>query len=86
MGSDNFADIDLNPRDLSQAAKRTDEMGFRELGRYIRKVEREGYGAVRYRVDFHSKLAAPFVCVFLSTVSIPNIYIKQNKSSESKSK
>ncbi len=60
------ADIDLNPDDLAQAAKRTDEMGLAELGRYIQKVEREGYGAVRYRVDYHGKIAAPFVYVFLS--------------------
>jgi lipopolysaccharide export system permease protein len=59
-------DIELNPDDLSQAAKRTDEMGIAELGRYIRKVEREGYGAARYRVDYHSKIAAPFICILLS--------------------
>lgn len=59
------ADIDLNPADLAQAAKRSDEMGLAELKRYIRKVEQEGYGAARYRVDYHSKLATPFVCIFL---------------------
>jgi len=62
------ADIDLNPDDLAQAAKQSDEMGLAELGRYIRKVEREGYGATRYRVDYHSKIAAPFVCIFLSVL------------------
>lgn len=60
------ANIDLNPDDLAQATKRSDEMGLRELGGYIEKVEREGYGAVRYRVDYHGKIAAPFVCLFLS--------------------
>jgi lipopolysaccharide export system permease protein len=62
------ADIDLNPDDLAQAAKRSDEMGLAELGRYIKKVEREGHGAVRYRVDYHSKIAAPFVFLFLSVL------------------
>ncbi len=62
------ADIDLNPEDLARAAKRSDEMGLTELGRYIEKVEREGYGATRYRVDYHSKIAAPFVCIFLSVL------------------
>ena len=60
------ADLDLNPDDLSQAAKRSDEMGMAELRRYIEKVEREGYPAVRYRVDFHGKIAASFVCLLLS--------------------
>ena len=62
------ADINLNPDDLAQAAKRSDEMGLGELGRYIEKVEREGYGATRYRVDYHSKIAAPFVCIFLGAL------------------
>ncbi len=61
-------DIDLNPEDLAQAAKRSDEMGLAELGRYIEKVEHDGYGATRYRVDYHSKIAAPFVCIFLSVL------------------
>lgn len=62
------ADIDLNPDDLAQATQRSDEMGLAELGRYIEKVEREGYSATRYRVDYHSKIAAPFVCIFLSAL------------------
>jgi lipopolysaccharide export system permease protein len=62
------ADIELNPEDLAQAAKRSDEMGLAELGRYIQKVEQEGYAATRYRVDYHSKIAAPFVCIFLSVL------------------
>jgi lipopolysaccharide export system permease protein len=59
------ADIDLNPEDLAHAAKQSDEMGLSELGRYIEKVEREGYGATRYRVDYQGKIASPFVCIFL---------------------
>lgn len=62
------ADIDLNPNDLAEASKHSEEMGLAELGHYIDKVEREGYGATRYRVDYHSKIAAPFVCVFLSVL------------------
>jgi lipopolysaccharide export system permease protein len=61
-------DIDLNPEDLARAAKRSEEMGLSELGRYIEKAEREGYGATRYRVDYQSKIASPFVCLFLSVL------------------
>jgi lipopolysaccharide export system permease protein len=60
------ADIELNPDDLAQASKRSDEMGLAELGRYIEKVEREGVAAARFRVDYQSKIATPFVCIFLS--------------------
>ena len=63
-------DIDLNPDDLAQAAKRSDEMGLAELGHYIEKVEGEGYTATRYRVDYHSKIATPFVCIFLSVLGV----------------
>lgn len=62
------AGIDLNPEDLSRAAKPSDEMGLAELAQYIQKVEMEGYGATRYRVDYHGKIAAPFVCIFLSVL------------------
>ena len=62
------ARIELHPDDLSQAAKRSDEMGLAELSRYIEKVEREGYGATHYRVDYHSKIAASFICIFLSVM------------------
>jgi len=61
-------DLKLNPDDLAHAAKRSDEMGLGELGRTIRKMEKEGYSATRYRVDFHGKIAAPFVCIFLSVL------------------
>lgn len=64
------SDIDLNPNDLAEASRRSDEMGLAELGRYIDKVEREGYGATRYRVDYQSKIAAPFVCIFLSMLGV----------------
>ncbi|BBO80590.1 LPS export ABC transporter permease LptG [Desulfosarcina ovata subsp. sediminis] len=62
------ANIELNPDDLAQAAKRSDEMGLAELGRYIDKVEQEGYSATRYRVDYQCKIATPFVCIFLSVL------------------
>ncbi|GAB6905282.1 Permease YjgP/YjgQ family protein [Desulfosarcina cetonica] len=58
--------IDLNPDDLATVAKRSDEMGLAELKRYIKRAEQEGYTATRYRVDYQSKIATPFVCVLLS--------------------
>ena len=69
------ADIDLNPEDLATAAKRSDEMGLAELGEYIKKAEREGYPATRYRVDYQAKIAAPFVCLFLSILG-PGIALR----------
>lgn len=62
--------IDLAPDDLATVVKRSDEMGLAELGEYIEKVEREGYGATRLRVDYHGKVAAPFVSIFLSILGV----------------
>ncbi len=61
-----IADFQLLPEDLAQVAKRSDEMGLAELGCHIEKVEREGYPATRFRVDYHAKIAASVVCLLLS--------------------
>jgi lipopolysaccharide export system permease protein len=55
----------LRPEDLTRVVKRSEEMGFRELLGYIRKVEAEGYAATPYRVDLWAKIAFPFVCIIL---------------------
>ncbi|MGD9017930.1 MAG: LPS export ABC transporter permease LptG [Desulfobacterales bacterium] len=57
--------LGLSPEDLKSVAKSGDEMGLWELAGYISKVESEGYDATSHRVDFHSKLAFPFLGVML---------------------
>ncbi len=57
--------LDMNPERLRQVAKKTSEMNIKELLEYIHTIEAEGYSATQYRVDFHSKIAFPFVCVIL---------------------
>ena len=63
-------DLELVPADLSRVVKKSDEMGFVELHRYIRKVEAEGYDAVKYRTDLHAKFAFPLVCVIMCLAGI----------------
>ncbi len=63
-------DLDIVPEDLARVAKKSEEMGFAELYRYIRKVEAEGYDAVKYRTDLHAKFAFPLVCVIMSLAGI----------------
>jgi len=58
--------IDLLPADLLRVAKESEEMPFMDLYQYIQKVEREGYDAAKYRVDFYAKTAFPFICFILS--------------------
>ena len=57
-------------KDLKKVVKRSEAMSFRELYRYVQKVETEGYDATAYRVDLHAKLAFPVVCVIMSMVGI----------------
>jgi len=58
--------LDLQPSDLLQVAKESEEMPFNDLYRYIQKVESEGYDATKYRVDLYAKTAFPFICLILS--------------------
>ena len=56
------------PDDLTQVIKKSEEMNFKELLEYIRKVEAEGYDATSYRVDLYGKTALPFVCIIMVLV------------------
>lgn len=56
----------LNPDDLGRLAKKTNEMSYTELRRYVEKVTAEGYDATTYKVDMHGKLAFPFICVIMA--------------------
>jgi lipopolysaccharide export system permease protein len=60
--------LDFTPDDLKRVMRRSEEMSFKELLSYIKKVEAEGYDATRYRVDLHAKIAFPFVCIVLCLV------------------
>ena len=63
-------DLQLHPDDFRRIIRKSEEMNFRELGAYVRKVEREGYDATSYRVDLYAKSAYPFVCIIMSLVAI----------------
>ena len=61
--------IDFSPEDLKRAAKKSEEMNFRELYAYVQAVESEGYDATPYRVDFHAKFALPVACIILCLIA-----------------
>jgi len=60
--------LDFTPDDLKRVMRKSEEMSFIELLRYIKRVEAEGYDATRYRVDLQAKIAFPFVCIVLCLV------------------
>jgi len=56
------------PADFAAGVTPSDEMGFRDLKRYARKIEREGYNARTYWVDMHVKLAFPCISLIMGLV------------------
>lgn len=58
--------LSFTPDSLSQATPRAEEMSFMQLYHYIKRVEAEGYDAGQYRVDLHTKIAFPFLCIIMS--------------------
>jgi lipopolysaccharide export system permease protein len=62
--------LDFIPEDLNQVVKKSEEMGYRELYHYVKKMEAEGYDATLYRVDLIAKTAFPFVCILMCMTGI----------------
>jgi lipopolysaccharide export system permease protein len=60
--------LDLLPEDLAKVVPRADEMNFSQLYEYVKKIEAEGYDAIRYRVDMQGKFAFPFVCIIMALI------------------
>jgi len=61
-------EINLSPEDLKRVAKKSEEMSFKELYRYIQDVEAEGYDATPYRVDLQGKFAMPLACIIVCII------------------
>jgi lipopolysaccharide export system permease protein len=60
--------LDFTPHDLKRVVKKSEEMNFREISAYIKKVEDQGYEATRYKVDLYGKTAFPLVCIIMALV------------------
>ncbi len=63
-------DIAEKPEDFRVVQKSADQMGFRELRNFIRKLRQEGYDATRYETDLHGKIAFVFVSLILALIGV----------------
>jgi len=63
--------LNLKVSDLKVLQKYADNMGFFELRRYCRKLERGGYDATRYIAQMHSRLSLPFASLVMAFLAIP---------------
>ncbi len=59
------------PSEFTQAERLAREMNLFQLGVYIDKLKEEGYPATRYIVDWHNKIAFPFICLIMAALSVP---------------
>jgi len=57
--------LTFKPKDLEEVSKKSEEMSFFELKKYVSKVEDEGYDATTYKVDLNAKIAFPFICIIM---------------------
>ncbi len=59
------------PSDFNRTKHLTIEMNLWALSDYIKKLEQEGHPTHRYLVDWHDKIAFPFVCLIMAIISVP---------------
>lgn len=63
--------LDKPPSDFTRAKRLSIEMNLWKLGEYIEKLKEEGHPVQRYLVDWHAKIAFPFVCLIMTLLSVP---------------
>ena len=63
--------LDRQPDDFIQIQKNTKGMTIHELQNYIEKLDRHSLPAHRYRVDFYTKTALPFIGFAFVIVGVP---------------
>jgi lipopolysaccharide export system permease protein len=60
-----------SPDDLGMIAKSSEEMNFRELWDYVKRLKMSGYKATRYEVDLQGKLAFPLSSLLMVMIATP---------------
>lgn len=63
--------FDERPSDFHRLNLDQDEMSIRKINWYRQQLRKEGLDSTRYDVDFHYKIAYPFVCVIMAFIGIP---------------
>ncbi len=72
--------LSKDPKEFAQLEPVAKEMNLVQLGSFIGKLHREGQSATRYIVDWHDKIAFPFVCLIMAALSVP-FAVKMNPRS-----
>ena len=59
------------PGDFRIIEKNPDEMNYRDLRDYVRKIERDGYNSAKYRCAMYASFSFPFIGVIMAFLGIP---------------
>jgi lipopolysaccharide export system permease protein len=70
---DSLVDLRMKERpfELSKSSRTPDDMGFRELGKYIEAMERSGADVNVHRVERMHKIAIPITCLIIVLFGAP---------------
>jgi lipopolysaccharide export system permease protein len=74
-----FKDLLQEPPSIFKTAdKNPEDMGYQELSRYIRRLQRDGHDIKRYLVDLYDKIAFPFINLIMvfAAFSVGLRYVK----------
>lgn len=72
--TDSVCEIHEKPEDFAKEIKDSEEMNRQELGEYIRLLQRSGFDASLYQVDWYTKLSLPFLSFIMALIGIPFAY------------
>jgi lipopolysaccharide export system permease protein len=60
-----------NWESFRKVERESEEMSYRDLAGYVRKIRSAGYDSTRYAVDMHAKLSHPFLSLVMVLIGIP---------------
>ncbi len=63
-------DLPVTPLEFARVEREPEEMNFRELKAYIKKLSASGVRTVRYKVDLQIKMSIPFTSLIMSLFGI----------------
>jgi lipopolysaccharide export system permease protein len=67
---ENIINIPEKPNDFKIVQKDAEKMGYFELKKYVRKIQKEGYDVTRYLVYLQGKIAFPFVIIIMIFIGV----------------
>ena len=68
--NEKIVNIPEKPNDFKIVQKDAEKMGYFELKKYVKKIQKEGYDVTRYLVYLQGKIAFPFVIIIMIFIGV----------------